>query len=51
MKVILKDNSIYSVGSWNPEKNKWLCQGTLEPEKINFLSLMIFWKPFMYLLR
>ena len=26
MKVILKDNSIYSVGSWDPEKNKWLCQ-------------------------
>lgn len=26
MKVILKDDSIYSVGNWDPEKNKWLCQ-------------------------
>ena len=26
MKVILKDNSIYSVGSWNSEKNRWVCQ-------------------------
>ena len=26
MKVILKDNSIYSVGSWNSGKNRWVCQ-------------------------
>ena len=26
MKVILKDNSIYSVGSWDSEKNRWVCQ-------------------------
>lgn len=26
MKVILKDNFIYSVGSWNSEKNRWVCQ-------------------------
>ena len=24
--MLFKDNSIYSVGSWDPEKNKWLCQ-------------------------
>lgn len=26
MKVILKDNSIYSVGGWNSGKNRWVCQ-------------------------
>ena len=26
MKVILKDNSIYSVGSWDSGKNRWVCQ-------------------------
>ena len=26
MKVILKGNSIYSVGSWNSGKNRWVCQ-------------------------
>ena len=26
MKVILKDNSIYSVGSWGSGKNRWVCQ-------------------------
>ena len=26
MKVILKNNSIYSVGSWNSGKNRWVCQ-------------------------
>lgn len=26
MKVILRDNAIYSVGSWNSEKSKWVCQ-------------------------
>ena len=26
MKVILKDNSIYSVGSWDCRKNRWVCQ-------------------------
>lgn len=26
MKVIFKDNSIYSVGSWDSGKNRWVCQ-------------------------
>ena len=26
MKVILKDDSIYSVGSWDSGKNRWACQ-------------------------
>ena len=26
MKMILKDNSIYSVGSWDSGKNRWVCQ-------------------------
>ena len=26
MKVILKDNSIYSVGSWDSGKDRWVCQ-------------------------
>ena len=26
MKVILKNNSIYSVGSWDSGKNRWVCQ-------------------------
>ena len=26
MKVILKDNSIYSIGSWDSGKNRWVCQ-------------------------
>ena len=26
MKVILKDDSIYSVGSWDSGKNRWVCQ-------------------------
>ena len=26
MKVILKDNSIYSVGSWDSRKDRWVCQ-------------------------
>ena len=26
MKVILKDNSIYSVGSWDCKKDRWVCQ-------------------------
>lgn len=26
MKVILKDNSIYSVGRWDSGKNRWVCQ-------------------------
>ena len=26
MKVILKDNSIYSVDSWDSGKNRWVCQ-------------------------
>ena len=26
MKVILKGNSIYSVGSWDCRKDRWVCQ-------------------------
>ena len=26
MKMILKGNSIYSVGSWDSGKNRWVCQ-------------------------
>ena len=26
MKVILKDDSIYSVGSWDCRKDRWVCQ-------------------------
>ena len=26
MKVIFKGNSIYSVGSWDSRKNRWVCQ-------------------------
>ena len=26
MKVILKDDSIYSVGSWDCKKDRWVCQ-------------------------
>ena len=26
MKVILKDDSIYSVGSWDSGKDRWVCQ-------------------------
>ena len=26
MKVILKDDSIYSIGSWDSWKNRWVCQ-------------------------
>ena len=36
MKVILKDNSIYSVGSWDPEKNRWVCQNIKTGEKLAF---------------
>ena len=41
MKVILKDNSIYSVGSWDCRKDRWVCQNIrtgenrlLEPDDI-----------------
>ena len=26
MKTILKDDAIYSVGSWDSRKNQWVCQ-------------------------
>ena len=26
MKVILKDDSIYSVGGWDCRKDRWVCQ-------------------------
>ena len=27
--MILKDDAIYSVGSWNSRKNQWVCQNNV----------------------
>ena len=38
MKIILKDGAIYSVGSWDSQKNQWDCQNVRTGENRLFES-------------
>lgn len=38
MKIIVKDGAIYSVGSWDSEKNQWVCQNVRTEENRLFDS-------------